>query len=261
MLDPYLMPLTTPKSRPGSCSSLVLNSPPASGWCAVDAARRSGSAFRCRGPNPADRPLDCRPLRGSSGRCPDWEEGLSCVPGMSSPSVARPGAPAEPTAHGPQALPCYARWRTACLKRESALQYALAHQQLEAVIQMEYKVTMNDPRYIRVSTRVDNIRLHVVRLGLGKDDDDDERDHLRAERHFPSRIKVWVGPEIGSSYTTGLSLGRSTYNPERESETTQTIKGNSATPKFPTLKARARTSVRTRWKSWRWEQEAEGSAA
>lgn len=255
--------------------------------CAVDAPAEAGFLFfRSVGPQALGQALDCRPaLRGLlSAVGPDWEERFMRSLGYvitkwcvlqelqqepTGPMVPRLCPCYATSAHGLWILKGYAPISAMArisgavtggqrfAIKDSVLQYALAHQQLEAVIQMEYKVTVNDPRYIRVSTRVDNIRLHVVRLGLGKND------HLQAERHFPSRIRVWVGPEIGSSYATGLSLGRSTYNPEREWETAQTIKGNSATPnaKFPTLKARARTSVRSRWKSWRWEQEAEGSAA
>ncbi|KAJ6810823.1 uncharacterized protein M6B38_104840 [Iris pallida] len=151
--------------------------------------------------------------------------------------------------------------------RDSVLRYALAHQQLEAVVQLEYVISMQDPRFIRVSVRVDNIRLHVVRLGFRKEEDvaggGGDHDSLARERHFPSRVRIWVGPEAGrgAAYATGLSLGRSTGNPEREVETTRTVKGNLGSAKLPGLKAKSRSSVRARERRWRWEQEAEGSAA
>nr|CAD1837885.1 unnamed protein product [Ananas comosus var. bracteatus] len=103
------------------------------------------------------------------------------------------------------------------------------------------------------------------------DDDDDEEeaegdDDVDGERHFPSRIRVWVGPEPGAAYATGPSLGRSTGNPEREVETTRTVKGSFASGGGPTkraagVKAKARAAARTRGRSWRWDQDAEGAAA
>ncbi|CAD5189818.1 unnamed protein product [Musa acuminata subsp. malaccensis] len=151
--------------------------------------------------------------------------------------------------------------------KDSVLRYALAHQQLEAVVQLEYNVCMRDPRFIRVSVRVDNIRLHVVRLRFGrrKDGEDreeagDDEDDVVGERHFPSRARVWVGPELGSSYATGPSLGRSSGNPEREVEAMRTVKGRFGGGKTAGVKAAARTATRARARSWRWEQEAEGGA-
>lgn len=157
---------------------------------------------------------------------------------------------------------------------EPALRYGLVHQQLEAVAQLEYAVSVRDKRFISVRVRVDNVRVRVVRLGFRKDDadaneEDVEDDVMDGERHFPSRIRLWVGPQFGASYATGPSLGRSTGNPERDVEVTRTVKGafsgatklangNGGVP--PRIKAKMRSSVRTRNRSWRWEQEAEGSA-
>ena len=153
------------------------------------------------------------------------------------------------------------------LPEEPALRYGLVHQQLEAVAQLEYAVSVRDKRFISVGVRVDNIRVRVVRLGYRKNDDADaaeDDDVMDGERHFPSRIRLWVGPRFGSSYATGPSLGRSTGNPEREIEMTRTVKGafSSVTKSNggPRVKAKMRTSSRTRNRSWRWEQEAEGSA-
>ncbi|TKV95470.1 hypothetical protein SEVIR_9G365100v4 [Setaria viridis] len=163
---------------------------------------------------------------------------------------------------------------------EPALRYGLVHQQLEAVVQLEYAVRVRDGRFLAVSVRVDNVRVRVARLAFRKDDedagggatDDDAEDAgddvMDGERHFPSRIRLWVGPRFGASYATGPSLGRSTGNPERDVEMTRTIKGafSGATKlangnvNAPRMKAKMRSSARTRSRSWRWEQEAEGSA-
>ncbi|CAL9755663.1 unnamed protein product [Musa acuminata subsp. burmannicoides] len=146
---------------------------------------------------------------------------------------------------------------------DSALRYALAHQQLEAVVQLEYTICTRDPRFIRVSVRVDNIRLRVVGLRYGRSKDEEtgsEADDLEGERHFPSRARVWVGPELGTPYATGPSLGRSSGNPERQIEATRTVKGRFGSGKAAGIKAAARTATRLQGRSWRWEQEAEGSA-
>jgi len=153
------------------------------------------------------------------------------------------------------------------------------HQQLEAVAQLEFEVRVRDRRFLTVSVRVDNVRVRVARLAFRKDDaggadDADDADVMDGERHFPSRIRIWVGPRFGASYTTGPSLGRSTGNPERDVEMTRTVKGAFSGPSPtklangnanggvspPRVKAKMRSSARTRSRSWRWEQEAEGSA-
>ncbi|KAI5661155.1 hypothetical protein M9H77_20478 [Catharanthus roseus] len=140
--------------------------------------------------------------------------------------------------------------------KESVLKYALAHQQLEAIIQMEYTVGFNDG-YIQIHARVDNIRLHVVKLGFRNKDDEDFLD----EKYFPSRVRVWVGPEIGANYLSGLSLGRSTDNMEKEVEVQKVFKGDFGNSKTPEVKATARMTTKTKIKNWRWDQDVEGNSA
>lgn len=140
--------------------------------------------------------------------------------------------------------------------KESIIRYGLAHHQLEAHVQLEYTVGFYDG-FIRVNTRVDNMRLHVARLGFKHGDDVDFVD----EKHFPSRARVWVGPEIGASYVAGLSLGRSTENNEREVEIEKVVNGNFEKSDISKVKASAKSSRRMRTKSWRMDQDAEGNAA
>ncbi|XP_022725064.1 uncharacterized protein LOC111281650 [Durio zibethinus] len=124
--------------------------------------------------------------------------------------------------------------------KESLLRYALAHQQLE------------------VRARVDK-RLHVAKLGFRKKED--AMDYYFDERHFPSRIRVWVGPEVGSTYVSGLSLGCSTDNGGREVETQRIVKESFGKSKTSGIKAKARVSMRNKTKNWRWDQDAEGNTA
>lgn len=138
---------------------------------------------------------------------------------------------------------------------DAVLKYTLAHHQLEAIIQLEYSVEFCDG-YIRVNARVNNLRFHVVKLGFKKNEDMD----FAEERHFVSRVRVWVGPEIGSTYVAGLSLARSTNNIERELEMQRTVKGGFGTVQAPKVKTRARMATRTRMKNWRWDQDVEGNA-
>lgn len=144
-----------------------------------------------------------------------------------------------------------------CGAKGSALKYALAHQQLEAVIQLEYSVQSYDG-HVQLTARVDNLRFHVAKLGFSSCDESTE---YGEERYYPSRVRVWVGPEIGSAYVSGLSLGRSTDNAGREVETQRVVRGRFGKSKLPAVKATARTATKTRTRNWRWDQEAEGNAA
>lgn len=140
--------------------------------------------------------------------------------------------------------------------KESVLKYALAHQQIEAVIQLEYSVEFKE-NFILVNARVDNIRIHVAKLGFNKG----EENGYMHERHFPSRVRVWIGPEIGASYVTGLTLGRSTDNIEKETETQKILKGSFGKTKVPKMKTMTRTTTRTKMRTWRWDQDSDGHMA
>ncbi|KAD4179260.1 hypothetical protein R6Q59_022864 [Mikania micrantha] len=141
--------------------------------------------------------------------------------------------------------------------KESVLKYALAHQQLEVVIQLEYSVEVKE-NFILVKTRVDNIRVLVTKLGFGKNEESNIYMH---EKHFPSRVRVWVGPECGASYVTSLTLGRSTDNIEKETETQKILKGSFGETKVPKMKAMTRTTTRTKVRMWRWDQDSDGHVA
>ncbi|XP_047324210.1 uncharacterized protein LOC124927779 [Impatiens glandulifera] len=148
--------------------------------------------------------------------------------------------------------------------KESLLKYALAHQQLEVVIQMEYTIRYYDG-YILVNANVDNIRVHVARLGFRSSNSKSGGgdNYYAEERHFPSRMRVWVGPDIGSTYLSvgGLSLGKSTHNQEKEVETQRVMKGSFGNSKAPRVKAATKTATKARTKAWRWDQDAEGNVA
>lgn len=142
--------------------------------------------------------------------------------------------------------------------KESALRYTLAHQQLESVVQLEYSVKFHED-YIQVRARVDNLRFHIVKLGFNNKNGNEDVFHSE-ETYFPSRIRVWVGPEFGSNYVTSLSLGKSTENPKREVEMQRIMKGSLGKTKAPRIKATSRTSTRMKMRNWRWDQDAEGNS-
>ncbi|KNA04987.1 hypothetical protein SOVF_194580 [Spinacia oleracea] len=144
--------------------------------------------------------------------------------------------------------------------KESALRYSLAHQQLEAHIQLEYSVKFFEG-HIQVSARVDNIRVHVVKLGFSKNEDNNNDTEFCEELYFPSRIEFWVGPEIGSNYVTSLSLGKSTVNSEREIEMQKLVKGSLGKMKNPKVKTMSRSSTKMKMKNWRCDQDVEGNTA
>ncbi|KAF6176226.1 hypothetical protein GIB67_023517 [Kingdonia uniflora] len=102
-----------------------------------------------------------------------------------------------------------------------------------------------------------NVRINVVKLGFNKND---IGEYVK-ERHFPSRIQLWVGPELGANYVTSLSLGRSTDDPQREVETHKIVKGKFGKSKVPLVKATAWTSTRTKTRNWRFDQDSEGNTA
>ncbi|CAH8319326.1 unnamed protein product [Eruca vesicaria subsp. sativa] len=149
--------------------------------------------------------------------------------------------------------------------KEAVLRYALSHQHAEVIVQFEYSVTFHE-NYIKVNARVDNIRIHVSNLGFNKRRGMENQiaDCYTEEKYFPSRVQVWVGPEIGSNHVSALSLGWSTKNEEREIEVMRVLKGKFWKGKgkvAPRVKARARMSTRRKIKDWRTEQESEGNAA
>ncbi|XP_010517991.1 PREDICTED: uncharacterized protein LOC104793341 isoform X2 [Camelina sativa] len=148
--------------------------------------------------------------------------------------------------------------------KEAVLRYALSHQQAEILVQFEYSVKFHE-NYIKVNARVDDIRIHMSKLGFqngGVGLENKIADCYSEERYFPSRVRVWLGPEIGSCHVSGLSLGRSTKNEEREVEVTRVLKGNFGKGKVaPRVKARARMSTKRKVKDWKIEQDSEGNAA
>ncbi|RLN17598.1 uncharacterized protein C2845_PM02G22750 [Panicum miliaceum] len=240
-------------------------------WCLLREIQAAGSA--AAKPAPQQEPRHRRALPAACLSYAAEVHGLWILKGY-APVLAMPrvtGPASASIAASPHEVP-----------EEPALRYGLVHQQLEAVAQLEYAVRVRDRRFLTVSVRVDNVRVRVARLAFRKDDDaggadDDEdacggADVMDSERHFPSRIRIWVGPRFGASYATGPSLGRSTGNPERDVEMTRTVKGAFSGPTKlangninggvapPRVKAKMRSSARARTRSWRWEQEAEGSA-
>ncbi|CAL4940074.1 unnamed protein product [Urochloa decumbens] len=233
-------------------------------WCLLremkDTSATASSATKAA---PQELPIP-RPSRALPTACLSHAgeaHGLWVLKGY-APVLAMPrvtGGASAPITASPHEVP-----------EEPALRYGLVHQQLEAVAQLEYAVRVRGGgRFLAVSVRVDNLRVRVARLAFRKDDGDAEDDVMDGECHFPSRIRLYVGPLLGASYATGPSLGRSTGNPERDVEMTRTVKGtfSAGAAKLacgggaaPRMKAKVRSSARTRSRSWRWEQEAEGSA-
>ncbi|CAN6213592.1 unnamed protein product [Urochloa humidicola] len=96
--------------------------------------------------------------------------------------------------------------------KDEKLLFSLNYQQLEAVIQLVYRVTFRE-NWIDVAVKVDNIRCDLVQLvsetlmakqGYGSD-----------EKHFPSRVFLQLTP-MAQPDILSLSVGRSTDNPVHE---------------------------------------------
>lgn len=147
--------------------------------------------------------------------------------------------------------------------KESLLRYALGHQLLEAVVQYEYTISYTE-HCIQVCIRLDNIRIHVTRLGFNRYDDEKKgEDEFLDERHFPSRVRVFLGPVSGpGNYLSGLSLGRSTNNNgERKVEVQKVVKGSFGDVKSPEVKVISKSKTRARMQNWKMGQDAEGNVA
>ncbi|GMH16286.1 hypothetical protein Nepgr_018127 [Nepenthes gracilis] len=137
--------------------------------------------------------------------------------------------------------------------KEAALRYVLAHQHLEAVVQFEYLVVFYD-RYIQVSARIDNIRLHVVKLGFSSNDNMD----YDGEVCFPPRIQVWVGPEIGSTCIAALCMRQLTANTDRYIKMRKSIKSSFNDKTTPRINV---TEKRIKMKDWKLDLNSEGNVA
>lgn len=95
---------------------------------------------------------------------------------------------------------------------DERLLFSLNYHQLEGVIQLNYKVRIQE-KWIEVMVNTDNIRCDVIKLL--SDTLMTERGAGKSEKHFPSRIALQITP-TSQSNVISISVSKSSENPQRE---------------------------------------------
>ncbi|CAN6203460.1 unnamed protein product [Urochloa humidicola] len=139
--------------------------------------------------------------------------------------------------------------------KDEKLLFSLNYQQLEAVIQLVYKVTFKE-NWIDVAVKVDNIRCDLVQLvsealmakqGYGSD-----------EKHVPSRVSVQLTP-MAQPDILSLSVGRSTDIPVHEVGLDASL--GLAMPASMGMVVSAHETVTGALRPWKLEHSAHGNTA
>ncbi|XP_017984485.1 PREDICTED: uncharacterized protein LOC18585782 [Theobroma cacao] len=138
---------------------------------------------------------------------------------------------------------------------DQRLLFSLHYHQLEGVIQVNYKVIVQE-KWIDVMLNIDNIRCNIIRLvnetlmnerGVGADD-----------KHFPSRVSLHVTPTLQSNILS-VSVSKSTENPAREIEIEKSIETSFDPPNsFLGLKVSVGETTTMSMKPWKFEQSVNG---
>ncbi|CAL5076309.1 unnamed protein product [Urochloa decumbens] len=138
--------------------------------------------------------------------------------------------------------------------KDEKLLFSLNYQQLEAVIQLVYRVTIKE-NWIDVAVKVDNIRCDLVQLvsealmakqGYGSD-----------EKHFPSRVSLQLTP-MAQPDILSLSVSRSTDNPVHEVGLDASLGVTSASMG---VGVSAHETVTRALRPWKFEHSAQGNTA
>ncbi|KAK9283493.1 hypothetical protein L1049_011739 [Liquidambar formosana] len=138
---------------------------------------------------------------------------------------------------------------------DARLLFSLNYNQLEGVIQFNYKVVLRE-KWLDVKVNVDNIRFDVIRLvgeTLMK-----ERGVGAAEKHFPSRISLQLTPTLQTNMLS-VSVSKSSENPTREIGLEKTLEGSFDPPNLG-LKVSAVETMRMSLKPWKFEESVYGNS-
>lgn len=136
------------------------------------------------------------------------------------------------------------------------LLFSLSYHQLEGVIQLNYKVTVNE-KWVDVMVNVDNIRLDVIPLVSSKLLN--ERGAGASEKHFPSRISLQLTPTSQTDIIS-VSVSKSSENPKLEKEIERTIEGSLDAPHNLGLRVAAGETTTTVMTPWKFEEYAIGDS-
>ncbi|KAL7107567.1 hypothetical protein ACP275_06G062900 [Erythranthe tilingii] len=141
---------------------------------------------------------------------------------------------------------------------DDRLIFSLNYHQLEGVIQLNYRVSVQE-KWIQVMVNTDNIRCDVVKLlreTLMK-----ERGTGASEKHFPSRIDLQITPTTLQSNVISISVSKSSENHRREIGVEKGIEASFEPPTAIGLHFSAGETVTTSLKPWKFEQSVYGNTA
>ncbi|KAL2558305.1 hypothetical protein Fot_03044 [Forsythia ovata] len=137
------------------------------------------------------------------------------------------------------------------------LLFSLNYHQLEGVIQLNYKVIIQE-KWIEVIVNTDNIRCDVVKLVT--DTLMKERGAGTSEKHFPSRIALQITPM--HTNIISISVSKSSENPAREIGFEKSIEASFEPPNpHMGLNFSAGESMTISLKPWKFEQSVYGNTA
>eukprot|EP01018_Ginkgo_biloba_P013436 Gb_40607 [translate_table: standard] len=137
--------------------------------------------------------------------------------------------------------------------RDDRLLYALRYQQMEATIQLRYSVNVLK-NSIEVNIGVHNVRCVVSQLASAEVM---KANGASNERHFPSRVCLYVAPEEGSALHM-VSPNLSSENPVHEMRTESTWQTVFVPPKGAGVTMGSSESYSVNIKPWRHEQWVDG---
>ncbi|XP_014502982.1 uncharacterized protein LOC106763292 [Vigna radiata var. radiata] len=141
---------------------------------------------------------------------------------------------------------------------DERLQFSLKYQQLEGVLQFNYKVIIKD-KWVEIVVNIDNIRCDVLKLV-----DDSlmrERGAGAAEKHFPSRISLQLTPTL-QHQVLSVSVGKSSENPVIEFGVEKGIEASFDPPNpYMGISVSAGESTTVSLKPWKFEESVYGYSA
>ncbi|KAF3971728.1 hypothetical protein ACB098_06G136400 [Castanea mollissima] len=141
---------------------------------------------------------------------------------------------------------------------DERLQFSLTYNQLEGVIQFNYKVVIQE-RWVDVIVNTDNIRCDIIRLV--SEALMNERGAGAAEKHFPSRISLQLTPTLQTNVLS-LSVSKSSENPTTEIGLEKSLEAGFDPPNsYFGLKVSAGETMTVSLKPWKFEESVNGYSA
>ncbi|KAK6156078.1 hypothetical protein DH2020_010326 [Rehmannia glutinosa] len=133
--------------------------------------------------------------------------------------------------------------------RDDRLLFSLNYHQLEGVIQLNYRVIVQE-KWIDVMVNTDNIRCDVVKLLT--DTLMNERGAGTSEKHFPSRISLQITPTTQSNVIS-ISVAKSSENHPTKIGVEKGIEASFDPPTAIGLHFSAGETITTSLKPWKFE--------